>query len=78
MKSNDTPHTVEDVTMARAHAGRALDDISIPAEHEVEQLPDAAKHELPHRSGEPRFAPRAYYYAASRSGVVPSWVGSAH
>jgi hypothetical protein len=24
------------------------------------------------RAGEPRFAPRQYYYAASKSGVVPS------
>jgi hypothetical protein len=78
MKNNDTPYTVEDITMARALAGRALDDISTVAEREVEQLPEATKHELPHRSGEPRFAPRAYYYAASRSGVVPSWVASAH
>jgi hypothetical protein len=76
MKSND--HTVEDVTMARALADGALDDISTAAAHGVEQLPEATKHELPHRPEEPRFAPRAYYYAASRSGVVPSWVASAH
>jgi hypothetical protein len=75
---NDTPHAAEDVTVARALAGRALDDIPIAAEHEVEQPPEAMKHELPHRSGEPRFAPRAYYYTASRSGVVPSWIASAH
>ena len=78
MRSNDTPHTAEDVTMARARAHRALDHISTATEHEVEQPAEATKHELPHRSGEPRFAPRAYYYAASRSGVVPSWVASAH
>ena len=78
MKSNDTSYAVEDVAMARVLAGRGLDDISTPAEHEVEQLPGATKHELPHRPGEPRFAPRAYYYAASRSGVVTSWVAWAH
>jgi hypothetical protein len=27
---------------------------------------------LPWRSNEPRFAPRQYYYAASKSGVMPS------
>lgn len=28
---------------------------------------------LPHRSGEPRLAPRQYFYPASKTGVVPSW-----
>lgn len=32
---------------------------------------------LPWRSNEPRFAPRQYYYAASKSGVMPSWAISA-
>jgi len=32
---------------------------------------------LPWRSNEPRFAPQQYYYAASKSGVVPSWAISA-
>jgi hypothetical protein len=32
---------------------------------------------LPWRQNEPRFAPQQYYYAASKSGVVPSWVISA-
>jgi len=27
---------------------------------------------LPHRPGESRFAPRQYYYAASRTGVYPA------
>lgn len=27
---------------------------------------------LPRRSGEPRFAPRQYFYPASKTGVVPS------
>jgi hypothetical protein len=27
---------------------------------------------LPHRSGEPRLAPRQYFYPASKTGVVPS------
>jgi hypothetical protein len=29
---------------------------------------------LPWRPNEPRFVPQQYYYAASKSGVVPSWV----
>jgi hypothetical protein len=32
---------------------------------------------LPWRPNEPRLAPQQYYYAASKSGVVPSWVISA-
>ena len=28
---------------------------------------------LPKRPSEPRFAPRQYYYVASKSGVMPSW-----
>jgi hypothetical protein len=32
---------------------------------------------LPWRPNEPRFAPQQYYYAASKSGVVPSRVNSA-
>jgi len=28
---------------------------------------------LPRRRGEPRFGPQQYYYAASKTGVVPSW-----
>jgi hypothetical protein len=32
---------------------------------------------LPARSGESRFAPRQYYYPASRTGVVPSRSNSA-
>ena len=31
---------------------------------------------LPRRPGESRFAPPQYYYAASKSGVVPSWVAA--
>ena len=27
---------------------------------------------LPHRSGEPRFAPTQYFYSVSKTGVVPS------
>jgi len=75
---NGTLNTAEDVTMMPALVDRALDDSSTAAKHEAGQAPDATKHELPHRSEEPRFAPRGYYYAASRSGVVPSWVASAH
>jgi hypothetical protein len=33
---------------------------------------DSRKILLPRRPGEPKFAPRQYYYSASRSGVVPS------
>jgi hypothetical protein len=59
-------------------ADRVLDEISLTSEPETAQAPETAKHELPRGSGEPRFAPRPYYYAASRSGVVPSWIASAH
>ena len=31
---------------------------------------------LPRRSGELRFTPQQYYYAASKSGVIPSWASS--
>jgi hypothetical protein len=78
MMTNDTPHTAKDVIATLALADRALDEISFAVEPEAEQVPETAKHELPRGSGEPRFAPRAYYYAASRSGVVPSCIASAH
>jgi hypothetical protein len=57
----------------RALAGISQ-DIATMEEHEAAKVSDVGKRELPHRPGEPRFAPHAYYYAASRSGVVPSWV----
>jgi hypothetical protein len=78
MNTNDNPRRAKDVTNAPAIVHRALDDISMKMEHEAERVPERAKHQLPRRSGEPRLAPPAYYYAASRSGVVPSWDGSAH
>jgi hypothetical protein len=78
MMTNDTPHTAKDVTATPALADRVLDEISLTSEPETAQAPETAKHELPRGSGEPRFAPRPYYYAASRSGVVPSWIASAH
>ena len=74
----NAPHTAKDVTAPSVLADRALDEISFTVGPDAEQAPETAKHELPRRSGEPRFAPRAYYYAASRSGVVPSWIASAH
>ena len=67
MITNDTPHTAKDVSATPALV-----------ESEAVQAPETAKHELPRGSGEPRFAPGAYYYAASRSGVVPSWIASTH
>lgn len=78
MMTNDTPHTAKDVTATSVLADRALDEISFTVVPDAEQGPETAKHALPRGSGEPRFAPRAYYYAASRSGVVPSWIASAH
>jgi hypothetical protein len=33
---------------------------------------------LARRPGEPRHAPPQYFYSASRTGVVPSWVGQNH
>jgi hypothetical protein len=75
MTSNDTRLAA----ITRTLADKRLDHISATrAEHEPEQAPEATKHELPYRSGEPRFGPRGYYYPASRSGVVPSWVACAH
>jgi hypothetical protein len=67
MITNDTPHTAKGVSATPALV-----------ESEAVQDPETAKHELPRGSGEPRFAPRAYYYAASRSGVLPSRIASAH
>jgi hypothetical protein len=72
-----TTDTAQDITTRPALA-RISHDIATMEEHEAKQVPDAVKHELPHRSGERRFAPHSYYYAASRSGVVPSWVASTH
>jgi hypothetical protein len=65
--TNDTVHTGKDVTATSALADRTLDP-------EVEQVSETAKHELPRGSGA-RLAPRAN--AASRNGVVPSWIASA-
>jgi hypothetical protein len=78
MMSNDTPHTAKDIIARPTLVGRALDEIPFAVEPKAEPAPETAKHELPRGSGEPRHAPRAYYYAASRTGVVPSWIGSAH
>jgi hypothetical protein len=78
MITNDTPHTAKAVTATPALADRALDEILFTVESEAVQAPETAKHELPRGSGEPRFAPRAYYYAASRSGVLPSRIASPH
>jgi hypothetical protein len=40
----------------------------------IAMIPPERSHRivLPRRSGEPRFAPRQYWYPASKSGVVPS------
>lgn len=78
MMTNDAPDTSKDVTATPALVDRALDEISFTVEPKAGQAPETAIHELPRGSGEPRYAPRAYYYAASRSGVVPSWIASAH
>jgi hypothetical protein len=52
------------------HGGRA------GTVHLVQQMsdPGAEKIFLPRGSAETRFAPRQYYYLASKSGVVPTWV----
>jgi hypothetical protein len=55
-----------------ADSDRAIVDLMPRAEESVGQ-----KIFLPWRSNEPRFAPRQYYYAASKSGVMPSWAISA-
>jgi hypothetical protein len=72
MKSNDSPHAA----MTRTLADKRLDHIPAEPEHEPERAREATKHELPYRPGEPPFGPRGYYYPASRSGVVPSWVAA--
>ena len=51
---------------------RAIADLMPRTEESVDQ-----KIFLPWRSNEPRFAPQQYYYAASKSGVMPSWAISA-
>jgi hypothetical protein len=38
------------------------------------RMEESQKIFLPWRPNEPRYAPQQYYYAASKSGVVPSWV----
>jgi hypothetical protein len=55
-----------------AVSDRAIVDLMPRAEESVGQ-----KIFLPWRSNKPRFAPRQYYYAASKSGVMPSWAISA-
>jgi hypothetical protein len=55
-----------------ADSDRAIIDLMPRAEENVGQ-----KIFLPWRLHEPRFAPRQYYYAASKSGVMPSWTISA-
>jgi hypothetical protein len=47
-----------------ADSGRAIADLMPRTEESVGFLP--------WRSNEPRFAPQQYYYAASKSGVMPS------
>jgi len=68
-----TTDTVPDTTKRRVLSGISH-DMATMEEPEAAKVSDVGKHELPHRPGEPRFAPQAYYYAASRSGVIPSWV----
>ena len=48
---------------AQGQAGRSRPVAMIPHGHRIT---------LPRRSGESRFAPQQYCYAASKSGVVPS------
>jgi hypothetical protein len=55
----------ESGTEAHGQAGGSPLDAIIPVESSHRII-------LPRRSGECRFAPRQYCYAASKSGVVPS------
>jgi hypothetical protein len=73
----DFPHRkISDHAFARraglADSERAIADLMPRTEESVGQ-----KIFLPWRSNEPRFAPQQYYYAASKSGVMPSWAISA-
>jgi hypothetical protein len=40
----------------------------------LERLAEGQRIYLPRGSAQSRFEPRSYYYPASDSGVVPSWV----
>ena len=66
---------ISDRVLARrvglADSERAIADLMPRTEESIGQ-----KIFLP-RSNEPRFAPQQYYYAASKSGVMPSWAISA-
>jgi hypothetical protein len=56
---------------------------SVETEHTIANITPRTEESVgqkifrPWRPNEPRFAPQQYYYAASKSGVVPSWVISA-
>jgi hypothetical protein len=48
------------------------DDSEFAGNHDVIGMMMTRRY-LPRRSGESPFAPAQYYYAASKTGVVPSW-----
>jgi hypothetical protein len=55
---------------SREYHGTAARRTSVLARKSADNGP--RKILLPRRPGEPKFAPRQYYYPASRSGVVPN------
>jgi hypothetical protein len=58
---------------ARLDGEDAADNSEVVGSHDVMGMMAMTPRYLPRRSGESPFAPAQYYYAASRTGVVPSW-----
>jgi hypothetical protein len=50
-----------------------VDDSEVVGNHDFIGMMTMTPRYLPRRSGESRFAPAQYYYAASKTGVIPSW-----
>ena len=49
------------------------DDSEVVGNHDLIGMIMMTPRYLPRRSGESPFAPAQYYYAASKTGVLPSW-----
>jgi len=49
------------------------DDSEVVENHDLIGMITMTPRYLPRRSGESPFAPAQYYYAASKTGVLPSW-----
>jgi len=59
------------------HAGQPDCKVETPCETRLTTVDDTQRIPLARRPEEYRFAPQQYYYAASRSGVVPGGSGVA-